>query len=168
MPLDLIRQVAILPLSGRWTPDAHKRAGGVLTTPRPRQPLMREVAMNTFPADARPVNPERAAFRPRCAAGRDLLARRVPSVHVLLSGRRKADAYGLIPISTDIGGAAFRWFKQGGESYDVLGERPRFQRHLRGLAYTGGCKHLQMTFELLRLAALAVAPGSTSGDEEAA
>ncbi len=37
-----------------------------------------------------------------------------------------------------------------------------------GWAYTGGCKHLQTTLELLELGVLDVAPDSAAGDDEAA
>ena len=125
--------------------------------------------MSTFPENARPVKAERQPFRPLVAPPQTTYwTDEVGAVHVLLSGRRKADAYELIPISTDIGGVAFRWFKQGGESYDVLANGADSSCTCAGWSYTGGCKHLQTTFELLELGVLAVAPGSAAGDEEAA
>ncbi len=126
--------------------------------------------MNTFPANARPVNPERQPFRPLIAPPQAAYwTDEVGAVRVLLSSRRKADAYELIPLSTDLGGAAFRWFKSGGESYDVLTNGTDSSCTCAGFCYTGGCKHLQTTFALLESGVLAVAPDSAAcGDEEAA
>lgn len=83
---------------------------------------------------------------------------------ILLSGRRAINAYELIPLSTDLGGVAFRWFKRGGESYDVLINGQQSSCSCIGWAYTGGCKHIQTTFELLELGALQAAPGSAAGE----
>ncbi len=124
--------------------------------------------MNTFPENARSVNPERQPFRPLVAPPQTTYwTDEVGAVHVLLSSRRKADAYELVPLSTDLGGAAFRWFRSGGESYDVLASGTDSSCTCAGWSYTGGCKHLQTTFALLELGVLAVAPGS-AGDEDAA
>ncbi len=124
--------------------------------------------MNTFPENARSVNPERTPYRPLVAPPQTTYwTDEVGAVHVLLSSRRKADSYELIPISTDLGGAAFRWFKSGGESYDVLASGTDSSCTCAGWSYTGGCKHLQTTFALLELGVLAVAPCS-AGDEDAA
>ncbi len=127
--------------------------------------------MNTFPATAPCVNPEPAPFRPLlsppcCTHWTDECG----AVHVLLSGRRKADAYELVPISTDIGGCAFRWFKSGGESYDVLAHGRESSCTCAGFCYTSGCKHLQTTHELLASGVLSAAPDSAAcdGGEEAA
>lgn len=87
----------------------------------------------------------------------------VGAVHVLLSGRRKADGYEIIPISTDMGGAAFRWFKRGGECYDVLCNGRESSCTCPGWAFTSGCKHLHATFALLESGVLRLAPGSAAG-----
>ena len=120
--------------------------------------------MATVPANASAVNP-RSDFRPLKAPPQitywtDAEGR----VHVLLSSRRKADAYELIPLSTDIGGCAFRWFRSGAESYDVLAHGDESSCSCAGWAYTGGCKHLQTTAELLTLGVLQVAPGSMADE----
>ena len=71
--------------------------------------------MSTFPAGARPVNPERRPFRP-------LL--HVPEMawHVAGDGRvsvfvrkgRQEDVYHVFPLETTLGGCAFRWHKLDG------------------------------------------------------
>ena len=88
----------------------------------------------------------------------------VGAFHILLSGRRAVNAYELIPLSTDLGGVAFRWFKQGGESYDVLINGQESSCSCKGWAYTGGCKHIQTSFELLELGVLHAAPDTAAGD----
>jgi hypothetical protein len=120
--------------------------------------------MSTLPDRSAPVKPERLPFRPLLAAPQATYWTDAGVVHVLLSSRRKADAYELIPLSTDIGGCAFRWFKKGGESYDVLASGTDSSCSCAGWAYTGGCKHLQTTFELLKLGVLTVAPDSGCDD----
>ena len=77
--------------------------------------------MNTVPAARPAVKPTRQPFRPLLAP--PAVAHwtdECHAVHVLLSGKRATDSYELVPLSTEIGGAAFRWFKQGGECHDVL------------------------------------------------
>jgi hypothetical protein len=117
--------------------------------------------MNAF------TKPSPQPFRPLLAAPQATYWTDAGVVHVLLSSRRKADAYELIPLSTDIGGAAFRWFKRGGESYDVLVSGTDSSCSCAGWAYTGGCKHLQTTFELLKMGVLNVAPDSAGCDDAA-
>ncbi len=125
--------------------------------------------MHNLPATAPRVKPERPPFRPLIAPPTvTYWTDEVGAVHVLLSGRRKADSYELIPISTDIGGCAFRWFKQGGESYDVLVHGADSSCTCPGFCYTSGCKHLQTTAELLGLGVLRVAPASQACDGEEA
>jgi len=125
--------------------------------------------MNTFRSPTAPVKSEISPFRPLVAPPQATYwTDEVGAVHVLLSGRRKADGYEIIPLSTDLGGCAFRWFKSGGESYDVLANGRESSCTCAGWSYTGGCKHLQNTFELLQLGVLKVAPGSAAGDDDAA
>src|ERR1700675_1075358 len=67
---------------------------------------------------------EQHSFPPPPAPAAPYWADEAGRLCILLSSRRKADAYELIPLSTDIGGCAFRWFKKGGgESYDVPARR---------------------------------------------
>jgi hypothetical protein len=111
------------------------------------------------------AKPERPAYRPLLSApAAAYWTDETGRLCVLLSSRRKADAYELIPLSTDLGGCAFRWFKTGGESYDVLVHGADSSCTCKGWAYTGGCRHIQTTFELLELGAMAVAPGSAGGE----
>ncbi len=136
---------------------------GATNTPGPGNPDETGVAMNSFTPSASPVKPESAPFRPLLAPPAATYWRdECNALHVLLSGRRKADAYELIPLSTDIGGAAFRWFKPGGESYDVLVNGHDSSCTCAGWSYTGGCKHLQTTHELLASGVLSVAPDSAA------
>ena len=121
--------------------------------------------MATVSSPAPRVNPERQPFRPLIAPPAvSYWTDDLGAVRVLLSSRRQADAYELIPISTDIGGAAFRWFKSGGECYDVLASGTDSQYGPAGFCYTGGCKHVQTTAELLELGVLNAAPGSAAGE----
>jgi len=121
--------------------------------------------MNTLTQASAPVKAERLPFRPLLAAPQaSYWTDETGRPCVLLSGRRTADAYELIPLSTDIGGCAFRWFKRGGESYDVLANGAESSCSCAGWAYTGGCKHLETTFALLDLGVLSSAPDSAAGD----
>ena len=120
--------------------------------------------MNTTTRQPAPVNP-RLPFRPLLSAPQASYWRdECHALRVLLSGRRKAEAYEVIPLSTDIGGAAFRWFKAGGESCDVLCHGDESSCSCAGWAYTGGCKHLETTFALLTLGVLETAPASAGGE----
>jgi hypothetical protein len=109
-----------------------------------------------------PVKPGRAPFRPLKAAPQATYwTDEAGAVHVLLSSRRQADAYELVPIATDFGGAAFRWFKRGGECYDVLCCGDQSSCSCAGWAYTGSCKHVHWTFALLEAGVLTPAPGAS-------
>ncbi len=117
--------------------------------------------MSTLPRPRPPVQPFRPLLSaPSAAYWTDETGR----LCILLSGRRAANAYELIPLSTDQGGCAFRWFKTGGESYDVLVNGTESSCSCKGWAYTGGCKHIQTSFELLELGVLHAAPDSADGD----
>jgi hypothetical protein len=128
--------------------------------------------MATVRTNAAPVNPSRLPFRPLLTVPQASYWRdECHALHVLLSGKRATTSYEVIPLSTDIGGAAFRWFKRGGESYDVLCNGHDSSCSCKGWAYTGGCKHLEITFALLTLGVLETAPASAGGecdDEDAA
>ncbi len=125
--------------------------------------------MSTVPYRPSCVKAEPLPFRPLVAPPQATYwTDEVGAVHVLLSGRRKADAYELVPLSTDLGGCAFRWFKSGGESYDVLVNGTDSSCTCPGFCYTSGCKHIETTFALLELGVLAVAPGSAGGEDDAA
>ncbi|HVS37426.1 MAG TPA: hypothetical protein VMS17_17825 [Gemmataceae bacterium] len=125
--------------------------------------------MNTVPANANRVKPTRQPFRPLLAP---------PAVtywnddcgalHVILHRGRDRNGYELIPLSTDFGGVAFRWFKAGGECCDVLVSGTDSSCTCAGWTYTGGCKHLQTTAELLQMGVLNPPPGSAASDDEAA
>ena len=96
------------------------------------------------------VKPTRQPFRPLLAP--PAVAHwtdECQAVHVLLSGKRTTDSYELVPLSTEVGGVAFRWFKAGGECYDVLVCGTDSSCTCPGWSYTAGCKHVQTTFELL-------------------
>jgi len=121
--------------------------------------------MHTFPQASAPVKAEPRPFRPLLAAPQaSYWTDETGRLCVLLSGRRATDAYELIPLSTDIGGVAVRWFKRGGEGYDVLCHGGESSCSCKGWAYTGGCKHIQTTFELIELGVLRAAPDSAAGD----
>jgi hypothetical protein len=121
--------------------------------------------MPSVPRPRPPVQPARLPFRPLLSAPQASYWRdETGRLCVLLSGRRATDAYELIPLSTDIGGCAFRWFKRGGESYDVLAHGGESSCSCKGWAYTGGCKHLETTFDLLKLGVLSAAPDSAAGE----
>ena len=121
--------------------------------------------MATFPSQPGPVKPVRQPFRPLVAPpAASYWTDECHAVHVLLSGKRATNSYELIPISTEIGGVAFRWFKQGGECYDVLVHGTDSSCTCKGWSYTGGCKHVQTTHELLELGVLQPAPASAAGE----
>ena len=118
-----------------------------------------------------PVKPTRQPFRPLLAPPAvTYWTDECHAVHVLLSGKRTTDSYELIPLSTEIGGVAFRWFKQGGECHDVLVCGADSSCTCPGFCYTSGCKHVQTTFELLEAGVLTPAPASAAGecDDDAA
>lgn len=119
-------------------------------------------SLTTSPA---PVKAERLPYRPLLSAPQaSYWTDEVGAFHILLSSRRATKSYELLPLSTDFGGAAFRWFQSGGECYDVLVNGAESSCSCKGWAYTGGCKHVQTTFELLELGVLSVAPGPMGGD----
>ena len=123
--------------------------------------------MSTVPSRRASVKAEPLPYRPLLAPPAATYWRdECHAVHVLLSGRRATDSYELIPISTEIGGVAFRWFKQGGESYDVLICGTDSSCTCAGFCYTSGCKHVQTTHELLELGVLTPAPGSAASDHD--
>ena len=127
--------------------------------------------MASFPIPAAPVNanpPARHSFRPLVAPPAIThWTDDVGAVHVLLAGRRRSDCYELIPISTDLGGAAFRWFRPGAECYDVLANGTDSSCTCPGFCYTAGCKHLHATFALIESGVLRPAPDSAAADDAA-
>ena len=121
--------------------------------------------MATVSSPAASVKAERAPYRPLLSAPQaSYWTDEVGAFHILLSGKRATKAYELLALSTDFGGAAFRWFQSEGECYDVLVNGADSSCSCKGWAYTGGCKHLQTTAELLALGVLKVAPGSAGGE----
>ena len=122
--------------------------------------------MSNLRSHSAPVQPFRPLVAPRTAT---YWKDECGAVHVLLSSRRKADSYEVIPLSTDLGGCAFRWFRpEPANTYDILLRGSESSCTCAGWAYTGGCKHIQTTFELLDLGVLTVAPGSNADDGDAA
>ena len=121
--------------------------------------------MSSLTTSRPPVKAERLPYRPLLSAPQAAYwTDEVGAFHILLSGKRATKSYELLALSTDIGGAAFRWFKQGGECYDVLVNGVESSCSCRGWAFTSGCKHLQTTAELLQLGVLSVAPGTAGGE----
>jgi hypothetical protein len=124
--------------------------------------------MNTLHTPTRPVKSHiRLPFRPVKTVDEiswsDFDNR--PEVTIHYRGRRKT--YHVIPLSTDIGGAAFRLHKTdgSGESYDLLVNGTESSCTCDGFCYTGGCCHLTAVQMLLEDGALSVAPGSAASDE---
>ena len=121
--------------------------------------------MNTVTNRAAPVNPARLPFRPLLSGPQaSYWTDDFGTLHVLLSSRRDTTGYELIPLSTDHGGCAFRWFKAGGECHDVLCHGEESSCSCKGWAYTSGCKHQETTFALLTLGVLRTAPASAGGE----
>ena len=115
------------------------------------------------------LHPERLPFRPLAHAPE-------LSWHVAEDGRvsvfvrkgRVESVYHVFGLSTDLGGAAFRWHKLGGsgEVYDVLLHGTESSCSCAGWAYTDSCRHLHCTAELVGAGVLGVAPGSAAADGE--
>jgi hypothetical protein len=88
-----------------------------------------------------------------------------PEVTIHHNGRSKT--YHVIPLSTDIGGAAFRLHKLGTPmTYDLLLGHNESSCSCDGYCWTGGCSHLTAVQMLLDDGVLQYAPGSAAGDEE--
>jgi hypothetical protein len=124
--------------------------------------------MNTLHTPTRPVKSHiRLPFRPVKTVDEiswsDFHNR--PEVTIHCHGRRKT--YHVIPLSTDIGGAAFRLHKTdgSGESYDLLMHGTESSCTCDGFCYTGGCCHLTAVQMLLEDGALSVAPGSAGYED---
>jgi SWIM zinc finger len=123
--------------------------------------------MNTLHAPALPVKPIRSPFRPvksvDSISWSDFGYRPEVTIH---RGNLK-QTYHVIPISTDIGGAAFRLHKLGTPTtYDLLINGTESSCTCPGFEYTDGCRHLTAVQMLLEDGTLSVAPGSAAGDEE--
>jgi hypothetical protein len=123
--------------------------------------------MSTVSVPFAPVNRVRAAFRPVKTVDEiswsDFENR--PEVSIHHNGRAKT--YHVIPISTDLGGAAFRLHKLGTAlTYDLLVNGTESSCTCEGFCWTGGCCHLTAVQMLLDDGALNVAPGSAAGDDE--
>jgi hypothetical protein len=87
-----------------------------------------------------------------------------PEVTIHHNGRSKA--YHVIPISTDIGGAAFRLHKLGtSTTYDLLLGRGESSCTCDGFCWTGGCCHLTAVQMLLHDGVLQYAPGSAGYED---
>jgi hypothetical protein len=88
-----------------------------------------------------------------------------PKVTIHHNGRSKT--YHVIPISTDIGGAAFRLHKLGtSTTYDLLMNGDQSSCTCEGYCYIGGCCHLAAVQMLLDDGTLQVAPDSAAGDDD--
>jgi SWIM zinc finger len=88
-----------------------------------------------------------------------------PEVTIHRGNERKT--YHVIPISTDIGGAAFRLHKLGTPTtYDLLMNGTESSCTCPGFEYTDGCRHLTAVQMLLDDGALNVAPGSAGYDDD--
>ena len=93
--------------------------------------------MASLRSPSAPVKPERPPYRPLLSAPQaSYWTDEVGAFHILLSSRRKTAAYDLLPLSTDFGGAAFRWFQPEGECYDVLVHGTDSSCSCKGWAYT--------------------------------
>jgi hypothetical protein len=123
--------------------------------------------MNTLHTPAPFVKPARPSFRPVKTADEISWADfdNRPEVTIHHNGRSKT--YHVIPISTDIGGAAFRLHKVGtSDSYDLLLSHNESSCTCDGYCWTGGCCHLTAVQMLLDDGTLQVAPGSAAGDRD--
>ena len=88
-----------------------------------------------------------------------------PEVTIHHNGRAKT--YHVIPISTDIGGAAFRLHKLGtSTTYDLLMNGTQSSCTCDGFCWTGGCCHLTAVQMLLEDGTLQVAPGSAACNDD--
>jgi hypothetical protein len=123
--------------------------------------------MSTVSSFCPTVKPARLSFRPVKTVDEiswsDFDNR--PEVTIHHNGRSKT--YHVIPISTDIGGAAFRLHKLGtSTTYDLLMNGTQSSCTCDGFCWTGGCCHLTAVQMLLDDGTLQVALGSAAGDQD--
>jgi hypothetical protein len=136
--------------------------------PGPGNPDGTEVTMNTVQSPLPRVNPARAEFRPlKAPPSGTYRLREGGRLEVTLTKHGRATTYHVLPLSTDLGGAAFRWHKLdgSGDVYDLLLNGSDTSCSCAGWAFTDSCKHLHCTKKLLDLGVLQVAPGSNAGDD---
>jgi hypothetical protein len=123
--------------------------------------------MNTLHTPALAVKPSRPSFRPVKTVDEISWADfdNRPEVTIHRGNERKT--YHVIPISTDIGGAAFRLHKLGtSTTYDLLINGDQSSCTCDGCCWTGGCCHLTAVQMLLDDGVLNVAPGSAGYDDD--
>jgi hypothetical protein len=123
--------------------------------------------MSTLSSFCPSVKPARPSFRPvktvDSISWADFDNR--PEVTIHRGNERKT--YHVIPISTDIGGAAFRLHKLGtSDTYDLLMNGTESSCTCPGFEYTDGCCHLTAVQMLLDDGVLNVAPGSAGYDDD--
>ena len=121
--------------------------------------------MSILRAPAPSVKPTRPAFRPVKTVDEISWADFDNRPEVTIHHNGRAKTYHVIPISTDIGGAAFRLHKLGtSTTYDLLLGRGESSCTCDGYCWTGGCCHLTAVQMLLEDGVLQVAPGSAADD----
>lgn len=109
----------------------------------------------------------RAAFRPLKSEPMMDWCEDKGRLLVTLIDRRQTE-YEVLSLSTDIGGAAFRWKKRHGDKaeYGLLLNNGMSSCTCPGFCWTEGCKHLHATSQLVELEVLKLAPGSAGGDND--
>jgi hypothetical protein len=125
--------------------------------------------MTTLHSLTRHAQPVRADFRPlKEPPTGTYRIREGNRLEVTLTKHGRQTTYHVFAVSTDIGGAAFRWHKLdgSGDVYDVLMHGTDSSCTCAGYCYTGGCKHLHCTKKLLDLGVLNVAPDSAACEDD--
>ena len=122
--------------------------------------------MASVASPARPVKPERPAFRPVKTVDEISWADFDNRPEVTIHKGRSHKTYHLIGLSTDLAGVAFRLHKTdgSGESYDLLLGGGDTNCSCPGFCWTGGCCHLTAIQMLLEAGVIEPAPASASGD----
>jgi hypothetical protein len=122
--------------------------------------------MSTMVQKAAGVKGGRLPFRPLNAPPMIEYRHEAGDLIVTLIDRRQTE-YLIQPLSSDVGGCAFRWRKLQGDraEYDVLANGSDSSCSCAGHTYTDGCKHIHALFQLLGDGVLNVAPGSAAGDQ---
>ena len=124
--------------------------------------------MSTVSSPPAPVKPARLPFRP-------LLHAPEVSWHVAEDGRvsvfvrkgRREDCYHVFPLATSLGGVAFRWHKLDGSGtvHDLTLNGVYSSCDCAGWCFTGGCRHLHCTRELVEAGVLNAAPAHDCREE---
>ena len=112
-------------------------------------------------------------FRPlKCAPEMSWTVAEDGRLSVFVRKGRKRDVYHVFPLASDFGGVCVRWHKLDGSgtTYDLRLAADGSSCDCKGWCYTGGCRHLHVTAELLEAGELNPAPmhgDAWEGDEAA-